>query len=503
MSELAGNLLLGLGAAATPANLLYSAFGVLLGTLVGVLPGIGAITTIAMVLPLTFGLDPLGALIMLAGIYYGAVFGSSTTSILLNMPGTAAAAVVCLDGYQMARQGRAGQALMIAAICSFFGGTLGVFLIVLAGPALAGFALSFGAAEYFSLMLLGLLAATLMSTGAMLKGLAMVVLGLLLGLVGTDVATGMRRYTFGVVELADGLNFVVLAMGLFGFAEILSNLNARGAYRPLTDRLPWRALIPRLADLKTSAGAMLRGGAIGSALGALPGAGPTVSAFMAYAVEKRVARDPSRFGQGAVEGVAAPEAANNAAAQTGFIPTLTLGIPGDAVAALMLGALLIQGIVPGPQVMETHPSLFWGLIVSMWIGNLLLLVLNLPLVGIWVRVLAIPYRLLFPAMVAFLAIGVFSLANSTLHVVFLAVFGLFGYLLQRLACPPAPLLLGFILGPMMEENLRRAMQLSRGDSMVFLERPISLALILAAAAVLLLILWGELAGTCRRDRFSA
>jgi putative tricarboxylic transport membrane protein len=480
------HLVFGFGVALTPMNLLYCLGGVMIGTLIGVLPGIGPAATVAMLLPVTMSLSPVTALIMLAGIYYGAMYGGSTTSILVNLPGEAASVVTCLDGYAMARQGRAGPALSISALGSFFAGCVATMIIVLFAPPLARLALKFGSAEYFSLMVLGLVVAAVLASGSLLKAIAMIVLGLLLGIVGTDVNTGVQRFSFGIPELSDGIGFVVVAMGMFGFAEIISNLGVKERRELFTSNVT--GLMPTRDDLKASWKPVLRGTAVGSLLGILPGGGAVISAFASYAMEKRLARDPSRFGKGAIEGVAGPESANNAAAQTSFIPLLTLGIPSNAVIALMLGALMIQGIAPGPQVMTERPELFWGLIVSMWIGNLMLVVLNLPLIGIWIRLLTVPYRFLFPAILLFICIGAYSINNNAIDVILAAGFGLLGCVFSKLGCEPAPLLLGFILGPMMEENLRRAMLLSRGDPMVFLTRPISLAMLVAAAFLLVLII---------------
>ncbi len=482
--DLIHNLSLGFGVALTPIYLLYCLVGALLGTLVGVLPGIGALATIAMLLPITFNLPPVASLIMLAGIYYGAQYGGSTTSILVNIPGEATSVVTCLDGYQMARQGRAGPALGIAAMGSFFAGCVATLIIVLFGPPLTEIALQFGQAEYFSLMLLGLVGAVVLAHGSLLKAIAMVLLGLLLGLVGTDVYSGVHRFNFGMGELYDGIGFVPPSMGLFGFAEIMSNMELKGPVEVLTRKV--QKLMPSRADFKASWKAVLRGTAVGSVLGILPGGGALLSSFVSYTVEKKVASDPSRFGKGAIEGVAGPEAANNAGAQTSFIPMLTLGIPGNAVMALMVGAMMIQGIAPGPRVMTEQPALFWGLIASMWVGNLMLVVLNLPLIGMWIRLLTVPYRFLFPAILLLCCIGTYSVNNSPFDVAVAAGFGLLGYFFRKLDCEPAPLILGFILGPMMEESLRRAMLLSRGDPTVFFRRPISLGIILAAVILLLL-----------------
>jgi putative tricarboxylic transport membrane protein len=484
--DIFNNLILGFSVALTPMNLLYCLIGCLLGTLVGVLPGIGALATIAMLLPITFKLPPVTSLIMLAGIYYGAQYGGSTTSILVNIPGEATSVVTCLDGYAMARQGRAGPALSIAAFGSFFAGCVAIVIIVLFGPPLAEVALKFGQAEYFSMMVLGLVGSVVLARGSLLKAFAMVFLGLLLGLVGTDVYTGTPRFNFGIYELADGIGFVTIGMGLFGFAEIIANLEQKEKREVFTSNL--QRLMPTRADLKASWRAVLRGTAVGSLLGILPGGGALLGSYASYAVEKKVAADPSRFGKGAIEGVAGPESANNAGAQTSFIPLLSLGIPGNAVMALMLGAIMIQGITPGPQVITEQPKLFWGLISSMWIGNLMLVVLNLPLIGIWVRLLTVPYRVLYPAILLFCCIGVYSTNNSPVDVVLAGGFGVLGFIFVKLNCEPAPLMLAFILGPMMEEALRRAMLLSHGNPAIFFTRPISLAFLLSATFLLALII---------------
>jgi putative tricarboxylic transport membrane protein len=483
--ELFDNLILGFGVAFTLQNLFYCFIGVLIGTIIGVLPGIGPLATIAMLLPLTFSLGPIPALIMLAGIYYGAQYGGSTTAILVNLPGETGSLITCIDGYQMARQGRAGPALAIAAIGSFFAGTVGTLLIALFGPPLAEFALEFGAPEYFSLMLMGLVAAAVLAQGDMLKSLAMVAVGLLFGIVGNDVNTGTPRFSFGVNELTDGIGFVVLAVGVFALGEIIANLGEKEQREVFTSRV--RNLFPSRADLRASIWPIVRGTGIGAFFGVLPGTGPAIAALSSYMVEKKLAADPSRFGRGAIEGVAGPEAANNADAQCKFIPMLTLGLPASGVMALMLGALTIQGIQPGPQVMTQRPELFWGLIASMWIGNLMLVVLNLPLIGVWVKMLSVPYRLLFPAIMAFSAIGIYSVNNSAFEIYLTALFGVLGFVWLRLGCNPAPLLLGFVLGPMLEEHLRRAMLMSRGDPSVFVTRPISLTFVIATVLILLLM----------------
>lgn len=485
--DLLSNLSLGFATAATPWNLLFCLIGVILGTLIGVLPGIGATATIAMLLPITFELEPVSSLIMLAGIYYGAQYGGSTTAILINMPGESSSAVTALDGYQMARRGKAGTALAVAALGSFFAGTVATVLVAIFAPPLTAVALKFGSAEYFSLMVLGLVSAVALAHGSFLKALAMVVLGLLLGLVGTDIYSGDPRFTLGRPELADGLSFVGLAVGIFGIAEILRNLEGGEGDRTILGQALGN-LWPSRADLRKMVGPMLRGTALGSALGVLPGGGAVLAAFGSYTIEKRLSRNPEEFGTGAIAGVAGPESANNAGAQTSFIPLLTLGIPANPVMALMVGAMIIQGIVPGPNVATEQPDLFWGIIASMWIGNLMLIVLNLPLIGIWVRLLKVPYHVLFPIIIAFSSIGVYSVKGNAFDLFAVAFFGLLGYLFLKLRCEPAPLLLGFVLGPLLEENLRRAMILGRGDPSVFLTRPISAGLLLLTAAVLVVML---------------
>jgi TctA family transporter len=484
--DLIANLGLGFATATTLWNLLFCLIGVLLGTLIGVLPGIGATATIAMLLPITFQIgDPIAALIMLAGIYYGAQYGGSTTAILINMPGESSSAVTAIDGYQMARRGRAGAALAVAALGSFFAGTVSTLLVALFAPPLTAIALEFGAAEYFSLMVVGLISAIALAHGSVVKALAMVVLGLLFGLVGSDIFEGTPRFTLGIREYSDGLNFVAVAVGVFGIAEILRNLEDEKTREVL--RTTVSNLWPNREDFRRIAAPILRGTAIGSALGVLPGGGAILAAFASYTVEKRISRNPEEFGRGAIEGVAGPESANNAGAQTSFIPMLTLGIPANPVMALMIGAMIIQGIVPGPDVATERPALFWGIIASMWIGNLMLVVLNLPLIGLWVRLLKVPYYLLFPAIMAFCSIGVYSVDSNAYHLYAAAFFGLLGYILVKLRCEPAPLLLGFVLGPLLEENLRRAMILARGDPTTFLTRPISAALLIVALAVLIIV----------------
>jgi TctA family transporter len=484
--DLISNLSLGFATAGSPENLLFCLIGVILGTLIGVLPGIGATATIAMLLPITFQLEPVSSLIMLAGIYYGAQYGGSTTAILINMPGESSSAVTAIDGYQMARKGKAGTALAVAALGSFFAGSVSTLLVAIFAPPLTIIALKFGAAEYFSLMLLGLVSAIALAHGSILKALAMVVLGLLLGMVGTDIYTGTPRFTFGITAYADGLNFVALAVGVFGIAEILKNLEGDQDRSVLMTKLG--TLWPSREDLRRMVPPMLRGTALGSALGILPGGGAILASFASYTVEKRLSKHPEEFGHGALEGVAGPESANNAGAQTSFIPLLTLGIPANPVMALMVGAMIIQGVVPGPNVAAEQPALFWGIIASMWIGNLMLVILNLPLIGLWVKLLKVPYHILFPIIMAFCSIGVYSVNSNVYDLYAVAGFGLLGYLLMKLRCEPAPLLLGFVLGPMLEENLRRAMILGRGDPTTFLTRPISATLLAITAIVLVVVL---------------
>jgi TctA family transporter len=485
--ELLSHLALGWQTSATLANVFYCFVGVFVGTAIGVLPGLGPTATIAMLLPITFVLPPVSALIMLAGIYYGSQYGGSTTSILVNLPGEAASVVTTIDGYQMARQGRAGAALAASAIGSFFAGTVATLLIAAFAPPLAEIALEFGPADFFSLMILGLVASIVLAQGSLLHAIGMVVLGLLLGLIGPDVNSGVQRFTFDMVELADGIGFVTVAMGMFGLGEIVRNLEDESVRSVMAAKIT--GLWPTKEDWRRMTPSILRGTVIGSALGILPGSGSILGSFGAYAIEKKVSKYRAEFGKGAIEGVAAPEAANNAGAQTSFIPMLTLGIPSNPVMALMIGAMIIHGIQPGPPVVTSQPALFWGIIVSMWIGNFMLLVLNLPLIGMWVRLIMIPYQYLYPSILVFCAIGVFSLKNATFDVHLMALFGVLGYVFSKLGCEPAPMLLAYILGPLIEEYLRRAMLLSRGDPLVFFQRPISATLlaiaVLALSAVLL------------------
>jgi TctA family transporter len=487
MEVLLTNLATGFSAAATAQNLMYCFIGVTLGTLIGVLPGIGPLATIAMLLPATYRMtDPTSALIMLAGIYYGAQYGGSTTAILVNLPGESSSVVTTLDGYQMARRGRAGPALAVAALGSFFAGTVATFLIAAFAPPLAELAFKFGPAEYFSLMVLGLIAAVVLAHGSVIKALAVVVLGLLLGMIGTDVNSGVARFSFDIPELSDGIEFVAVAMGMFGFAEIILNLEQRDKGEVFTSKVS--GLLPSASELRSSVWPVLRGTTLGSFLGILPGGGAVLASFSAYALEKKISKTPERFGKGAIEGVAGPEAANNAGAQTSFIPMLTLGIPTTPVMALMVAAMMIHNIQPGPQVMTSNPTLFWGLIASMWVGNLLLVILNLPLIGIWIKLLNVPYRVLFPAILLFCCIGAYSINNNVFDVFMTIPFAILGYVFKKLDCEAAPLLLGFVLGKLMEEYLRRALTISRGDPTVFCTRPLSATLLALAVALLLLVL---------------
>uniref|UniRef100_A0A9E8CND8 Tripartite tricarboxylate transporter permease n=1 Tax=Bosea sp. NBC_00436 TaxID=2969620 RepID=A0A9E8CND8_9HYPH len=483
--ELLQHLALGFETAFTLQNLFYCFIGVVIGTAIGVLPGLGPTATIAMLLPITYGLPPTAALIMLSGIYYGAQYGGSTTAILVNLPGEVSSVVTCLDGYQMARQGRAGPALAVAALGSFFAGTVATALIVALAPALTAFAFEFGPAEYFSLMLLGLIAAVVLAHGSLVKAIAMIVLGVLFGLVGTDVNGGTQRFAFGLPQLADGIGIVGVAMGAFAFAEIIANLERKETRELLVNSV--RCLWLSKSEFREAAPAVLRGTVLGSILGVLPGGGSLLGSFASYAVEKKLSPTPERFGQGDIRGVAGPESANNAGAQTSFIPMLTLGVPATAVMALMMGAMSIHNIQPGPGVMTSNPALFWGLIASMWIGNAMLVILNLPLIGLWIRLLSIPYKILYPAILLFCAIGSFSINNSVFDIYVTVLFGALGYLFIKLKCEPVPLLLGFVVGPMMEENLRRAMLLSRGDPTVFVTQPLSATLLVLALIMLAVV----------------
>lgn len=481
--ELFDNLLLGLSVALDPSVLWYCFFGVFLGTAVGVLPGIGALAAISLLLPMTYHMSPTAAIVMLAGVYYGAQYGGSTASILMNLPGGPASAVTCLDGYPMAKKGKAGIALFITTIASLFGAMFGLVLLVLFSPTIAEVGLKFGPAELFGMMVMGLVAASSMGSGSPVKGLAMMVMGVLLGMVGTDVNSGAARYTMDVPELMDGINLVALAMGLFGVAEVVRGIHGQDDSKKV-EKVTLRSMIPSKQEMNHGYPAMFRGSVIGSALGALPGVGPSIAAFMAYAVEKKVAKRPEEFGNGAVQGISAPESANNAAAQTAFVPSLSLGIPGDAVMAIMLGALIIHGIQPGPNLINDQPEMFWGLVVSFAIGNIMLVLLNIPTIGIWVSLLRIPFKWLYPAILVFVALGVYSVNNNNFDIYVVAIFGVLGYLFMLLRFEAAPLLLGYILGPMVEENLRRTLLLSRGDPSIFFERPISATLLAITFAML-------------------
>jgi TctA family transporter len=484
--DLFSNMLIGLSTAVEPTNLLYCLIGVFIGTAIGVLPGIGPIPTVALLLPLTFGLDATSAFIMLAGIFYGAQYGGSTTAILVNVPGETSSVITCLDGHQMALNGRAGPALAIAALSSFFAGTVATLVMCVLSVPLASLALKFTAVEYFSLMVVGLLAAVILAHGSVMKAMSMVLLGLLLGLIGIDVSSGAARMVFGVAELSDGIDFVPVAMGMFGLGEIIANLERDQRREVVHQRI--RDLIPSWADLRTCLGPMSRGTLVGCVLGVLPGGGAALPPFTAYALEKKLAKDPSRFGKGAIEGVASPEAANNAGAQTSFIPLLTLGIPSNALMAMMIGALMMHGIQPGPQIMTEQPKLVWGVLASMYIGNLMLLVINLPLIGIWVSMLKIPYRLMFPAIALLCCVGTYGIANSVFNIWLMLGCAVVGYFFIKVGAEPAPLLLGLVLGPQIEEYFRRAMMLSDGDLTVFVQHPISAGLLAVAALLILLML---------------
>ncbi len=498
LGDIAGNIAIGLQTATQPINLLYCFIGVTLGTLVGVLPGIGALTAVSLLLPITFHLEPTAAIVMLAGVFYGTTYGGSTAAILLNLPGSPSAAVTCLDGYPMAQKGRAGVALFMTTIASFVGGSIGIIIIMLFSPAISQLAIAFGPAEYFSVMLLGLVAASTISVGSPVKGLAMVIVGILLGLVGMDLITGLPRFTFGHLGLYEGLSLIAIAMGIFGLAEVISSVG-RGDSGGPRERITLASMVPSRDDARRSVKPILRGSALGSFLGALPGVGGVIAAFMAYAVERRVSREPDRFGKGAIEGVTAPEASNNAADQTAFIPTLTLGIPGNVVMALMIGALIIHGITPGPRLIVDRPELFWGLVMSFWIGNILLLVLNIPLIGIWVRLLLIPFHYLYPAILVFVCMGVFSVYRSATDVLIVGIFGMLGYGMRLLGFPAAPLLLGFVLGPLVERHLQRALLMSGGDFAIFFSRPISALFMAGTIGIILMVLWSFLRRSLASD----
>ncbi|TVR11433.1 MAG: tripartite tricarboxylate transporter permease [Salinarimonadaceae bacterium] len=478
-------------------NLLYCFVGVFLGTMLGALPGIGALAAISMLLPITFYLEPTTGIVMLAGVYYGAEYGGSTASILLNLPGTPSNAVTCLDGYPMAQNGRAGVALFTTTIASFVGGVVGILMLLLLTPFIVGVALAFGSAEYFSVMVLGLIAASTISQGSAIKGLSMVALGVLLSTVGADVNTGIERYSFGFLELINGINIIILAMGLFGVSEIISSANALHRNK-LTANVSLASMIPSREEVRRSAVPMLRGSAVGCVFGPLPGTGPSLAAFLSYALEKRVSSRPEAFGRGAIEGIASPEAANNAAVQTAFIPALSLGIPGTATIAVMIGALMAHGISPGPRMVSDHPDLFWGLIASFWIGNVMLLVLNIPFIGLWVRILTIPYHYLYPAILTLICVGAYSINNNAFDVFLVLVIGAFGHVMRLLRFEPAPLIVGFILGSLLEEHFRRALLLGRGDFMVFMERPIS-AVFLGLATIMVAWIVGSSIRSARRS----
>jgi putative tricarboxylic transport membrane protein len=480
------NLWLGFSTAAQPINLVFCFLGAFLGTAVGVLPGVGPLATIAMLLPITFKVSPEASLIMLAGIYYGAQYGGSTTAILINLPGEASSAVTAIDGHQMAKKGRAGAALAIAAIGSFFAGCVSTFLVAVFAVPMTKVALLFGPVEYFALMTLGLIASITLANGSVLKALCMILAGILLGSIGTDIYSGSARFTLGFDGLADGVQIVAFGAGVYGICEILGGLEGERSRRLAVQKVT--SLMPTREEFKASIMPVLRGTALGSVLGVLPGGGALLASFGSYSIEKRFAKDPSRFGKGAIEGVAGPESANNAGAQTSFIPMLTLGIPSNAVMALMVGAMIIQGIQPGPDFINKQPALFWGVIASMWIGNAMLVILNLPMIGLWVKLLTVPERVLYPAIIAFASVGVYSVSLSSFDVILMVVFGFTGYVLVKLAFEPAPLLLGFVLGPMIEEYFRRAMIISRGDPMVFLQKPISAVMLVIAAILLTLTL---------------
>lgn len=496
--DIFASVALGLETALSPGNLWYCFLGVFLGTFVGVLPGMGPLAAVSMLFPITFYLEPTSALIMLAGIWYGTAYGGSTAAILINVPGTASSAVTSLDGYPMAQNGRGGIALFMTSIASFFGGCVGIILMMLFSPMIVTYALRFGSAEYFSLMVLGLIGASSISDTTITKSITATVLGILFGTVGMDIYTGAGRFTFGLLELDDGISLVAFAMGLFGVTEVIYNLRT-SATRPRLGKVRYRDMVPTKDDMKRSWKPAIRGAGVGSFFGALPGTGPTIAAFIAYAVEKNAAREPERFGKGAIEGVVAPEAANNAADQTAFIPTMTLGIPGSATMALMIGALLMQGITPGPTLITQHPDIFWGLVMSFWVGNLMLLILNVPLIGLWVRLLSVPYTYLFPTILVMVCIGVYGFSNSTFGIWVVIFFAILGFLMRWSGLPAASLLLGFVLGPLMEQHFRRAMTISRGDYMTFVERPISAVILFLALLVLGYSIWARVAKS-RRTR---
>lgn len=481
------SLLSGIILTLQPSILIYCFIGVFLGTFIGVLPGIGALAAISLLLPVIFHLPPTESIVMLAAVYYGAQYGGSIASILLNIPGTPSAAIVCLDGHPMTKQGRAGIALFITTVASFVGSLVGIFLLTIFIVDIGNIGLKFGPAEYFSLMLLALVISSGVITGSWLKGMAMVVLGLLIGTIGTDINSGVARFHFDIPELIDGISLVVLSIGLFGLVEIISSCTAN--YSTKYNKITFRSMLPTIDDIKRSCAPIFRGSIIGSFFGALPGTGPTIAAFSSYAIEKKLSDDPKRFGNGAIEGISGPESANNSASQTAFAPTLALGIPGDAVMALIIGALIIQGIQPGPMMIVQQPDLFWGLIGSFVVGNILLLILNIPLIAIWIRFLQIPYHFLYPSIIIFISISVYSVNNNVFDLYLAVVVGIIGYLLYTAQFQFAPLLLGFVLGPLMEENLKRALQISHGNLITFVERPISALLI---SIVLFIIIFSVL-----------
>lgn len=489
--ELLGNLVLGLSTALAWNNLLWCVVGVALGTLIGVIPGVGTLATMSLLFPITYHLEPTAALIMLSGIWYGSTYGGSTASILLNLPGTPANAVTCLDGFPMAKQGRGGVALLMTTVASFVGASVGIVLLTLFSEPIANIAFKFGPAEYFAIMVLGLVAASVVSSGSAIKGITMVVGGVLLGLVGTDVNSGVSRFDFSFPELQDGVGIVALAMGLFGITEIIASINHVKAADSKMD-VSMKSMLPTRDEVKRSWGGMARGSGIGAWLGVLPGVGPTVAAYMAYAVEKRVSKKPERFGKGTIEGIMAPETANSASDMASFIPTLTLGIPGSVTMALIIGAMMIHGIQPGPQMLTEQPGMFWGLVMSFWIGNIVLVILNVPMIGMWIRVLTIPYHILYPAIVMFVCIGVYGVNNNVFDVYLVLLFGIVGYVLRVLDFEPAPLLLGYVLGPMLEENFRRAMLLSRGSFQTFIDRPISMWVLILTVVLLVWGVWSSL-----------
>ena len=478
------SIILGFQVSFQPINLLYCFMGVLIGTLIGVLPGIGPVGAMAMLLPITFHAPPVSSIIMLAGIYYGAQYGGSTTSILVNIPGEASTVVTCLDGYQMARQGRAGPALGIAAFSSFIAGTLGVVGLMMFAFPLARAALKFGPPEYFSLMVLGLILLTYLAQKSLIKAIIMATLGLLLSYIGLDMVSGQVRFTLNITELLEGVGIIPIVMGLFGIAEILENMEV--AITRSIFKTHVKGLFPTIKDWVNSIWAILRGTVLGFFLGILPGGGAVLASFTSYAVEKRLAKQPERFGKGAIEGVAGPESANNAASSGAFIPLMTLGIPSNVIMAMLFAGLLIHGLTPGPLLIKEHPDIFWGIVTSMYIGNVMLLILNLPLIGLWVQLLKIPFRVLFPMIILFCLVGVYSVNNSVLDIGLMIIFGVFGYIMRKCDYEPAPLVLAYVLGPMLEQALRQSLKMSDGSFTIFLLRPIS-GVSLAIGALLLTI----------------